>query len=148
MAEMLLTEKERKFIDERFFLIEVKDGETREIIGQTVQFFDIHSTKAKQFGFAMTLKDGRKIACCGDSACAKQVRIRQRQYAHAPRRRSASIPNAGCRPTRTTPRSRLNASWRRNSAMPDLVLYHTEDKSIENRKALYTEEGRQFTMAA
>ena len=28
--------------------------------------------------------------------------------------------------------------------VPELVLYHTEDKSIENRKALYTEEGRQY----
>ena len=28
--------------------------------------------------------------------------------------------------------------------VPNLVLYHTEDKSIENRKALYTEEGGQY----
>lgn len=26
--------------------------------------------------------------------------------------------------------------------VPNLVLYHTEDKNIENRKALYTEEGK------
>ena len=28
--------------------------------------------------------------------------------------------------------------------VPNLVLFLTEDKSIENRKALYTEEGRQY----
>ena len=28
--------------------------------------------------------------------------------------------------------------------VPNLVLYHTEDKSIEKRKALYTEEGGQY----
>ena len=28
--------------------------------------------------------------------------------------------------------------------VPNLVLYHTEDKNIENRKALYTEEGKAY----
>ena len=72
LAEMLLTPKELKFVDERFFFLEVRDGEKREIIGRPVQFFDIHSTKAKQFGFTMTLADGRKIACCGDEPYCEQ----------------------------------------------------------------------------
>ena len=28
--------------------------------------------------------------------------------------------------------------------MKNLVLYHTEDKNIRDRKALYTQEGREF----
>lgn len=26
----------------------------------------------------------------------------------------------------------------------NLILYHTEDKNLENRRKLYTEEGRQY----
>ena len=146
MAEMLLTEKERKFIDERFFLIEVKDGETREIIGQTVQFFDIHSTKAKQFGFAMTLKDGRKIACCGDEPyCDAEYEyvkgstlmlheafcLYSQRDIFEPYKKNHSTVKDAC-------------ELAEQLGVPELVLYHTEDKSIENRKALYTEEGRQY----
>lgn len=146
MAEMLLTEKERKFIDERFFLIEVKDGETREIIGQTVQFFDIHSTKAKQFGFAMTLKDGRKIACCGDEPyCEAEYEyvkgstlmlheafcLYSQREIFEPYKKNHSTVKDAC-------------ELAEKLGVPNLVLYHTEDKSIENRKALYTEEGGQY----
>ena len=53
MAEMLLTPKETKFIGDKVHLEEVKDGEDRTILGHRVTFFDILSTKAKQFGFCM-----------------------------------------------------------------------------------------------
>ncbi len=36
-------------------MITVRDGESRELIGRNVTFFDIQSTKAKQFGFSMDL---------------------------------------------------------------------------------------------
>lgn len=36
------------------------------ILGLPVTFFDIGSTKAKQFGFTMRLKNGKKFTCLGD----------------------------------------------------------------------------------
>ena len=30
------------------------------------RIFDIHSTKAKQFGFTMQLGNGEKLTCCSD----------------------------------------------------------------------------------
>lgn len=44
----------------------MKDGEKKEILGHETTFFDIHSTKAKQFGFTMQLENGEKLTCCGD----------------------------------------------------------------------------------
>ena len=44
----------------------VTDGETRDILGYPVTFFDIHSTKARQFGFTTVLKNGKKFTCTGD----------------------------------------------------------------------------------
>ena len=48
------------FIGNRLHLVAVADKEEKTIIGKKVTFFDIHSTKAKQFGFCMDMGDGRK----------------------------------------------------------------------------------------
>ena len=53
-------------IGEQIFLIPVEDGETVSILDYDVTFFDILSTKAKQFGFTMHLKNGKKSTCAGD----------------------------------------------------------------------------------
>ena len=146
MAEMLLTEKERKFIDERFFLIEVKDGETREIIGQTVQFFDIHSTKAKQFGFAMTLKDGRKIACCGDEPYCDA------EYEYV-KGSTLMLHEAFClyaerdiwKPYEKHHSTVKDACELAESlGIPNLVLWHTEDSNVAGRERLYKSEGQRY----
>ena len=66
ISQMLLQSKQTKFIHDRLHLVVVNDGQTKEIIGKKVTFFDIHSTKAKQFGFMMELDQERKLTCCGD----------------------------------------------------------------------------------
>ena len=53
MAFKLLNKKETQYIGDRLHLIEVKDGEEKTILNKKVTFFDIGSTKAKQFGFQM-----------------------------------------------------------------------------------------------
>ena len=53
-------------IGERIFIHPVEDNEERDILGYHVTFFDIHSTKAKQFGFTMNLKNGKKFTFLGD----------------------------------------------------------------------------------
>lgn len=65
-ASKLLPAKETAHIDERLHLVEVTDGQELDIIGHRITFFDIGSTKAKQFGFSMELGEGRKLVCCGD----------------------------------------------------------------------------------
>ena len=66
IAGEVLSEKETKNLGKRLHMVVVEDGEEREIIGKPVTFFDIHSTKAKQFGFSMELEPGKKLTCCGD----------------------------------------------------------------------------------
>ena len=55
-----------KMIGSRIFLVPVEDGETVHILDYDVTFFDILSTKARQFGFTTTLKNGRRFTCAGD----------------------------------------------------------------------------------
>ena len=66
ICKMLLQSKQTKYINDRLHLVVVNDGQTKEIIGKKVTFFDIHSTKAKQFGYMMELDENRKLTCCGD----------------------------------------------------------------------------------
>ena len=66
MAEKLLQPKQIKMIGDRLHLITVHDGETRKIMDRDVTFFDIHSTKAKQYGFTLDMGNGDKFTCCGD----------------------------------------------------------------------------------
>ena len=73
MAEKLLQKKESDFIGRRLHLVEVSDGEMLDIIGHKVTFFDIQSTKSKQFGFRMEITDSKKFTCCGDEPLTKNV---------------------------------------------------------------------------
>ena len=61
MAFKLLNKKETQYIGDRLHLIEVKDGEERTILNKKVTFFDIGSTKAKQFGFQMIYDGGKYL---------------------------------------------------------------------------------------
>ena len=58
IAKLTIQKKVTKYFDDRILFVPVQHGETREILGCPVTFFDIFSTKAKQFGFTMQLPDG------------------------------------------------------------------------------------------
>ena len=146
MAEMLLTPKETKFIGEKVCLEEVKDGEERMILGHKVTFFDILSTKAKQFGFCMEYADGKKLTCCGDepyNECEHKYAVNSTWLLHEafclfsqadkfkPYEKHHSTVKDACQLAQD-----LNVD--------NLILYQTEDKNISRRKELYTEEGRQY----
>lgn len=144
MAGMLYSEKETAYIDDRLHLITVEDGETLTINNRDVTFFDIGSTKAKQFGFSMLLDDGKKLTCCGD----EPYRECEEKYA---RESEWLLHEAFCL---YSEREEFKPYQKHHSTVKDacelaenlgvenLVLYHTEDKNIRNRKELYMAEGR------
>lgn len=146
LASMLLLPKETAFIDQRIHFITARDGETQCIAGQDVTFFDIHSTKAKQFGFCLRLSDGRKLTCCGDEPFCEA----ERMYAEGsvllmheafclfsqadifdPYKKNHSTVKDAC-------------ELAEQLGVPNLLLYHTEDRNYANRKLLYLEEGKRY----
>ena len=66
IANMTIQQKVCRHIGERIRFDIVCDGDSRHILDCPVTFFDIGSTKAKQFGFTMLLPDGQKFTCVGD----------------------------------------------------------------------------------
>lgn len=146
LAHKLLNKKETKHIGERLHLITVEDGEKCLINGREVTFFDIGSTKAKQFGFCMMMDDEKKLTCCGDepyNSCEEQYAansewllheafclFEEADQFHPYEKHHSTVKDA--------------AELAENLGVKNLILYHTEDKNIRKRKELYSEEGRKY----
>ena len=146
MALKLLNHKETKFIGDRLHLQVVENGENREIIGHRVQFFDIGSSKAKQFGFSMELDQGRKLTCCGDEPYND---IEESYARHA----DWLLHEAFCLYSEKNifePYEKHHSTVKdacelaKRLEVRNLLLYHTEDKNLKSRKRLYTEEGSKY----
>lgn len=146
MAEKLLPKKVAAFVDTRLHLVEVSDGETVNIIGRDFTFFDIHSTKAKQFGFQMALENGKTLVCCGDEplpAAAEPYAAgcewmlheafcldAQADIFHPYEKNHSTVKDACLLAERL--------------GVKNLLLYHTEDRNLPQRKRLYADEGAQY----
>ena len=66
MGELMIPRKIFDSIGQTIILRVVNDGEEVEIDDMRVTFFDIASTKAKQYGFQADLPDGQRLVCLGD----------------------------------------------------------------------------------
>ncbi len=146
MAGSLLPKKHAAFLDDRLHLVEVRDGETMRIIGHDVTFFDIRSTKAKQFGFRMGLDNGRVLTCCGDEPLNKDVE----PYAE---NCDWMLHEAFCLYSQADifdPYEKHHSTVKdacllgERLGVRNLLLYHTEDRNLSDRKRLYREEGTRY----
>ncbi len=139
----LLQPNETQFIGNRIRLIPVEDGESRNIINHTVMFFDIHSTKTKQFGFIMKLSPGKNLLCHGDEPInaytEKHVRGCEWLLHEAYCLSSQADKFKPYEKHHATVKDACETATRLN--VKNLVLYHTEDENITNRKFLYKQEG-------
>ncbi len=146
LCRLTLQGKFYKMIGEQIFLIPVEDGETVSILDYDVTFFDILSTKAKQFGFTTRLKNGKKFTCAGDEPynpeCKPYVEGSQWLLHEAfclygdrerfqPYEKHHSTVKEAC-------------ELAESLSIPNLVLWHTEDKNLSHRKELYTAEGKEY----
>ena len=146
ISHMLLGKKETSFIGERLHLVTVSDGEERTIMGRRMVFFDIQSTKAKQYGFTMYLEDGEKLTCCGD----EPYNDYERQYVENSK---WLMHEAFCLYSQADifhPYEKHHSTVREACQLAEqlgvknLLPYHTEDKNIKKRKELYEAEGSQY----
>lgn len=146
ITKLTVQAKFYKMIGERIFFHPVEDGEVRDILGYQVQFFDIHSTKAKQYGFTMKLKNRKKFTFLGDEPYQDHEKVyaensdwllheafclyRDRDI-YGPYEKHHTTVKEACE----------------NGEMlgaKNLILYHTEDRNLRNRRELYTAEGREY----
>ena len=142
IIDMILAKKQLAKVAERVVFHELKDGDAFEVGDIHMRCFDIHSTKEKQFGFRAELPGGEVLACLGDEPYNEQ----NRQYVeHADwmmceafclyADRDTFKPYEKCHST-ALDAGKLAAEL----DIKNLVLYHTEEKTIATRKATYTQE--------
>lgn len=144
-ARALLNQKELNYLGKTLHLLPVADGETRRILGREITFFDIRSTKAKQYGFCMQLSIGKKLTCCGDEPyndCEEKYVSGSDYLMH-----EAFCLYADA--AKYSPYEKHHSTVKDAALLAErlhvknLILYHTEDKT-KNRKEAYTAEGKEY----
>lgn len=146
MCEATLEARFCALFDARILFAPIEDGQSHQIYRHCVTFFDIHSTKEQQYGFTLPLEQGGKLTCLGDEPYNELCR----DYAIGA---DWLLSEAFCL---YADRERFQPYQKHHSTAMDaaklaerlgcknLVLWHTEDKTIDTRKAAYSAEAKQF----
>lgn len=139
---MVLAKKQLEKVDERVIYHELEDGDQYEVGDMQLTFFDIHSTKEKQFGFRAEMPNGTTLACHGDEPYNEA----NRQYIE---NADWMMCEAFClyadrdvfKPYEKNHSTALDAGkLAEELGIKNLILYHTEEKTIATRKENYTRE--------
>ncbi len=146
LCRLTTQEKIWKLLGGPIRLIPVEDGQSLSILGRKITFFDIHSTKAPQFGFTAELREGGRLTCAGDEPyhplCRPYVEgscwllheafcLYKDREEFRPYEKHHSTVKEAC-------------ELAQSMNIPNLVLWHTEDKGLSSRKEDYGREGRQY----
>lgn len=135
-----------KMLDERIFFATVQDRGVKEILGEEIEFFDIQSKKAKQYGFSFLLKGEKRFTFLGD----EPYRDLEYEYVQGA---TWVMHETFCRYEDRElfePYEKYHATVKDACEMAEelkvgnLVIYHTEDRNIEKRKKLYGREGKEY----
>lgn len=146
LSNMLLIKKQAKMVGKRIHLITVEDGEEREIIGKKVTFFDIQSTKDKQFGFTMQLNDEKKLTCCGDEPYKECEEKYVKDSTWLMHEAFCLFDQADIFEPYEKHHSTAKdaAILAEQLDVENLILYHTEEATFGARKKLYTKEAEKY----
>ncbi|MDO5570231.1 MAG: MBL fold metallo-hydrolase [Bacteroidales bacterium] len=139
---LTLPKKIVDLIDKVINFVELKDGDSFMLANMKGVCFDIQSTKEKQFGFKIQLSDNKTLVCLGDEPYNE---INKHYVENA----DWLLSEAFClysqkdvfKPYEKHHSTALDAGvMADNLNVKNLVLYHTEDKSLDKRKESYTKE--------
>lgn len=146
IANLTIPKNICKHMDERIAFIPLESGDCKEILGCKVTFFDIYSTKTKQYGFTMNLSSGKKFTCLGDEP------YNEKDYEYV-KGSDWLMHEAFClyeEAEKFKPYEKHHSTVKEacqvadKLEIPNLILYHTEEVNLKNRKELYITEGIQY----
>ena len=148
IIDMILAKKQLAKVAERIVFHQLEDGDSFEVGDMKLECFDIQSTKEKQFGFRAELPSSDEsgkplvLACLGDEPYNEQNRryivgadwmMCEAFCLYADR--DTFKPYEKCHSTA------LDAGkLAEELGVKNLILYHTEEKTLANRKENYTRE--------
>ena len=148
IIDMILAKKQLAKVAERVVFHQLEDGDSFEVGDMKLECFDIQSAKEKQFGFRAELPSSDEsgkplvLACLGDEPYNEQNRryivgadwmMCEAFCLYADR--DTFKPYEKCHSTA------LDAGkLAEELGVKNLILYHTEEKTLANRKENYTRE--------
>lgn len=148
IIDMILAKKQLAKVAERVVFHQLEDGDCFEVGDMKLECFDIQSTKEKQFGFRAELPSSDEsdkplaLVCLGDEPYNEQNRryivgadwmMCEAFCLYADR--DTFKPYEKCHSTA------LDAGkLAEKLGVKNLILYHTEEKTLANRKENYTRE--------
>ena len=148
IIDMILAKKQLAKVAERVVFHQLEDGDCFEVGDMKLECFDIQSAKEKQFGFRAELPSSDEsgkplvLACLGDEPYNEQNRryivgadwmMCEAFCLYADR--DTFKPYEKCHSTA------LDAGkLAEELGVKNLILYHTEEKTLANRKENYTRE--------
>ena len=139
-----LPPKVNRYLGDRIRFVVVGQDDRSIVLGMELRFFDIASTKMKQFGFRASLPDGKVLVCLGDEPyneiCRKYVEQADWMLCEA---FCLYADREIFQPYEKHHSTALDAGkLAEKLGIKNLILYHTEDKDLSNRKQRYTAEAR------
>lgn len=144
MCSLMFSAKDQKVMSERIAFQSLTSGQEFTVGGMRFTVFDIHSTKEKQFGFRSTLPSKKTLVCLGDEPYNQQ----NHDFAVGA---DYLMSEAFClyadreefHPYEKNHSTALDAAQLAEELKArNLILYHTEDKTLKTRKETYTAEAR------
>lgn len=148
IIDMILAKKQLAKVAERVVFHQLEDGDCFEVGDMKLECFDIQSTKEKQFGFRAELPSSDEsdkplvLACLGDEPYNEQ----NRRYIVGA---DWMMCEAFClyadrdtfKPYEKSHSTALDAGkLAEELGVKNLILYHTEEKTLATRKENYTRE--------
>ena len=148
IIDMILAKKQLAKVAERVVFHQLEDGDCFEVGDMKLECFDIQSTKEKQFGFRAELPSSDEsgkplvLACLGDESYNE---LNRRYIVGA----DWMMCEAFClyadrdtfKPYEKCHSTALDAGkLAEELGVKNLILYHTEEKTLANRKENYTRE--------
>ncbi|KOF55637.1 MULTISPECIES: MBL fold metallo-hydrolase [Clostridium] len=146
ISNLLLQNKFTKYIGDRVKFVPIEDESYMEVLNWKVEFFDIKSTKLLQFGFKINFNSGKNLVFLGDEPLNEDLT----NYAY---KCDYLMHEAFCLYSQ---REKFKPYEKHHSTVKDactnasklevknVVLIHTEDENLDNRKVLYSEEGKNY----
>lgn len=146
MCDLLLNKKQTTCLASKMHLMEVKDGQGFKAGQIQIDVIDIRSSKDKQFGAKFTMPSGKTLMFLGDEPYKDHMEpvcrnvdflfheafcLDEEKDLYEPYKKHHCTMIDACK----------NGTF---LGAKNLIIYHTEEKNLKNRKKLYTEEGRPY----
>jgi len=146
MMSMLLNQKQAKSLEGNLSLVEIEDGQKVNHEHVTVTFFDILSSKDKQFGGRLDLSSGKSILFLGDEPYRDHEAVYTQGIDYLMHEAFCLYGERDIFKPYEKHHATVKEACQAGQGLkvPNLILYHTEDKHIKDRKSLYISEGKTF----